>query len=488
MNAESISASTVPSDILSVIFEHTLLLTHRGYRCKAIIDLASVCHSWRVTCIDAPNLWSQIVHLYRSYDLICLFLQRSRSHPLLIDYYENGVDERILPLLAQESERWLEVYLVIPPAFYPLLSSIRGRLPLLRMLKLGHVSRSWQNDIGTSINHFAGFEIAPALSHFSFDSPYLKGLFPLPWIQLTYLRCAKIHASQLYSVLLSMPHLSELCLARVFNDSIDETVIPDGHIFRLTSLEVTDCDFQILHSLLRRIPNIEELTILIWERVKMCDYHRPVDLPVLSSLHIQTNRYLPNIAQSFKIHAPMLFKLEFACYKAIYDDDDGDDDEDDDEDDGGNEDSDEEGNEDGDEEGNEEGNEDGNEEGDEELAPVWWFRGGSHMLGFLKELIKDASCVLTCLNLELEVDFDSDVMESLLRVVPHLEHLDIELLQRGGYKDLPLQAMTPACSTLPQLRTLCFRIPGTDITIDEVNQLLAFVSGSTDLDVKFYRN
>ncbi|KAJ3965582.1 hypothetical protein EV361DRAFT_954873 [Lentinula raphanica] len=330
------------------------------------------------------------------------------------------------------------------------------------MLNWGYVSQSRQNSIGTSINDFAGFEIAPALSHFSFDSPYLKGSFPLPWIQLTYLRCAKIHSSHLYSVLLSMPHLSELCLAQVFNDSIDETVIPAGHIFKLASLQVTDCDFQILHSLLRRIPNIKELTIAIWERVKICDYHPPIMLPFLSSLTIQTNRYLPNIDQSFKIHAPMLYKLEFACYKAIYDDD-----EDEDED----------------------SNEDGDQDSDQELAPVWFWGGcGSPMLRFLKELIKGASCVLTCLNLELEVNFDSNVMESLLRVMPYLEHLDIEILRSGGYKDLPLQAMTPACITLPKLKTLHFRIPSTDITIDEVNQLLAFVSGSTDLEVKFYRN
>ncbi|KAJ3964628.1 hypothetical protein EV361DRAFT_811880 [Lentinula raphanica] len=140
MNAENISASTVPSDILCLIFEHTLLSLHPHCQGRFAIVLASVCHSWRVTCIDAPNLWSCIDHLPHSYNLICLFLQRSRNLPLSIDYYENGKDERILPLIAQESERWLEVRLDIPPRFYPLLSSIRGRLPLLRTLTWEYAS------------------------------------------------------------------------------------------------------------------------------------------------------------------------------------------------------------------------------------------------------------------------------------------------------------------------------------------------------------
>ncbi|KAJ3755613.1 hypothetical protein EV360DRAFT_72723 [Lentinula raphanica] len=460
---DGLSASTVPPDILSLIFEQTVFSTWHNDKCGAVIVLASVCHSWRATCIDASNLWSLITHDYRSYDIICLFLQRSRNHPLRIEYYEDGGDERILPRLVQESERWLEVCLVIQPPFYPLLSSIRGRLPLLRLLNWGHGSRFWwqagmqQDDIHTSINNFVGFEIAPALSRFSFESPYLRESFPLPWTQLTYLSCAKIHSSNLYSVLLSMPHLSELSLSQVYNDSIDETVIPDGHIFKLASLQVADCDFQILHSILRRIPNVEELTIVIWTRVKMCDFHTPIMLPMLNSLHIRTDRYLPNIAQSFKIHAPMLHKLELACHDAIYNDNDVD-------------------------------SEDEDGDGDEEMPPVWFLGGcGSVMLRFLTELIKDAKCSLTSFKIEMEVNFDPNAMELLLRILPYLEHLDIGLLEERGYRRLPLQAITPACSTLPKLKTLYFRIPNTDFTVDEVNQLLAFVSGSTGLDVKFYR-
>ncbi|KAJ3717805.1 hypothetical protein C8R42DRAFT_724018 [Lentinula raphanica] len=456
MDAENISASTVPSDILSLIFEHTLLSPEGDCESTFVVVLASVCHSWRVTCIDAPNLWSCIDYFTHSYDIVRLFLQRSRNSPLSIDYNEDGKDERILPLLAQESERWLEVRLVVPPPFYPLLSSIRGCLPLLRTLIWGHSSSEAQESFG-------GFEIAPALVRFSFNSPYLKRSFPLPWIQLTYLSCSDIPSSNLYTMLLNMPRLIQLRIFQVYNDSIDESVIPDGHVFTLASLKVTDCDFQMLHSILRRLPSLGELTIVISKRVKMRDCSTPIMLPYLSSLHIQVDGYLPNLAQSFVIHAPMLYELECICNNVMYYDDDDDDDDDDDNDDDDND--------------------------DEELPPVWFVGScGPAMLGFLTVLVKDASCVLTSLKLDMSVEFGPRKMESLLRVVPHLEHLDVAWMHKGLDGHFPLQAMTPACSTFPKLKTLYFGVPSTDFTFNEVNQLLAFVSGSTDLEVKFYHN
>ncbi|KAJ3819932.1 hypothetical protein F5880DRAFT_1616025 [Lentinula raphanica] len=456
----------MPSDILSLIFEQSLLLASRDHgQSEIVIVLASVCHSWRAACIDAPNLWSHIGPFVRSYDLICLFLQRSRNHPLLIDYYESGEDQRILPLLAQESERWLDVRFAIPPPFYRLLLSIRGRLPLLRTLAWG-IPLSWQDDMGTSMNNpdanqaqedFAGLEIAPALSQFSSDWPYLQGSFPLPWNQLTRLSCSQTHSSKLYSILLlDLPNLSRLRLYQIYNDLVDSEVqvmIPDGHTFALDSLHVRDCDFQILQSVLRIFPNVKKIEIVIWEKVRMRICPIPIMLPILDTLCIRVERYFPYLGQSFKIRAPMLSELEFECNDAMDDDDDEDDDEDD---------------------------------SDEDLLPLWLVGGfGSFMLCFLMELIQEAKCNLTSLKLEMEVDFGSSDMESLLRAVPSLEHLHIALVQQGGYEHVPLAAMTPARSTFPKLKTLYLRLPSSDFTFDEVNQLLAFVSRSTDLEVKF---
>ncbi|KAJ3768116.1 hypothetical protein FB446DRAFT_792571 [Lentinula raphanica] len=410
--------------------------------------------------MDAPNLWNRIGPFIHSYDLIRLYLDRSRNYPLFIDYYEIGEDERILPLLAQESERWLDVRLCIPPPFYRFLSSIRGRLPLLRTLFWGY-DEDWWNDIATSTDDldttqaqedFAGFEIAPALFRFSFNWPYLKESFRLPWNQLTHLNCSEIHSSYLYSILLKIPHLSQLFLSKIHNDSTDmEAVIPDGHTFApaLASLHVVDCDFQIIQSVLRTIPNVRKIGIVVWERVRMRNCHTPIMLPILDSLSIRVERSLPYLAQSFKIHAPMLSTLELECDDVM--------DEDDDED-----------------------------CSDDELAPVGFLGDcGSAMLRVLTELVREANCVLTSLKLEMEVDFDSTAMESLLRVVPSLEHLYIALVQPEGYEHIPLRSMTPACSTLPKLKTVHLRIPSSDFTFDEVNQLLAFVSRSTDLEVKF---
>ncbi|KAJ3753726.1 hypothetical protein EV360DRAFT_87506 [Lentinula raphanica] len=393
-----------------------------------------------------------------SYDLIRLYLDRSCNYPLFIIYYETGEDERILPLLAQESERWLDVRLCIPPPFYRLLSSIRGRLPLLRTLVWRYEEDWWDNMATSGTNDldttqpqedFAGFEIAPALLQFSFDWPYLKDSFPLPWNQLTHLICSDVHCSYLYSILLNIPHLSQLRLSKIHDDSsIDMEA--DGHTFApvLASLHVEDCDFQIIQSVLRLIPNVKKIRIVVWERVRMCNCHTPIMLPILDSLSIRVERSLPYLTQSFKIHSPMLSKLELECDDVMDDDDDED-------------------------------------HGDEEL-PLWLVGGcGTVMLRFLMELVQEANCVLTSLKLEMEVEFDSTAMESLLRVVPSLEHLDIALVQSGGYEHIPLQTMTPACSTFPRLKTLYVRLPSCDFTFEEVNQLLAFVSRSTDLEVKF---
>ncbi|KAJ3717034.1 hypothetical protein C8R42DRAFT_724675 [Lentinula raphanica] len=455
---EAVSASTMPPDILSLIFQYTLLLTHRYWQCRFVIVLASVSQSWRATCIDTPCLWSRIDPLIHTYDIIRLFLQRSYKCPLFIEYEGGGEDERILPLLVQESERWLEVRFDIARSSYSLLSSIRGRIPLLRTLVLGY-TWSEQNDKATDLHtaqvhdqeEFSGFEIAPSLLEFGFLSPYLKESFPLPWIQLTQLTCSQTHASNLYPILLNVPNLSHLSLSHIVYDSMDESLIPDDYTFALAVLHVTDCDFRILHSILRRIPNINVLVIDIWERVSTCDCHTSIILPSLSSLRIQVNRYMPYLAQSFKVHAPMLSELEFECDDVMDEDND----------------------------------EDG---GDEDLVPLWLVGGlGSAMLRFLTEFIKDAGCVLTSLKLEMEVDFDSIDLESLLRVVPSLEHLDIKSVKQGGHERIPLEAMTPACDTLPNLKTFYLRIPCTDFTFDEVNHLLSFVARSTNLEVKFLR-
>ncbi|KAJ3722253.1 hypothetical protein C8R42DRAFT_720633 [Lentinula raphanica] len=452
------------SDILSLIFEQSLLLASRDEQSEIVIILASVCHSWRAACIDAPNLWSHIGPFVRSYDLICLFLQRSRNHPLRIDYYESGEDQRILPLLAQESERWLDVRFAIPPPFYRLLLSIRGRLPLLRTLAWG-IPLSWQDDMGTvGMNNpnanqaqedFAGLEIAPALFQFSSDWPYLEGSFPLPWNQLTRLNCSKTHFSKLYSILLlNLPNLSRLRLYQIYNDLVDSEVqlmIPDGHTFALDSLHVRDCDFQILQSVLRIFPNVKRVEIVIWEKVRMCNCPTPIMLPILDTLCIRVERYFPYLGQSFKICAPMLSELEFECDNAMDDDDDNEDD------------------------------------SDEDLIPLWLVGGfGSFMLRFLMELIQEAKCNLASLKLELEVDFDSSDMESLLRAIPSLEHLHIALVQQESYEHVPLPAMTPARFTFPKLKTLHLRLPSSDFTFDEVNQLLAFVSRSTNLEVRLF--
>ncbi|KAJ3831330.1 hypothetical protein EV361DRAFT_767045, partial [Lentinula raphanica] len=118
-------------------------------------------------------------------NIVHLLLERSRSCPLTVYYCHDSdiKDAQILPLLAQHSNRWLDVtLLMIPSSAHVLLSSVKGRLPLLRGL-------IWisDRDLDDRVLDFPGFEIAPSLYRSHLSLPFLKEMIVLPWSQLTQL-------------------------------------------------------------------------------------------------------------------------------------------------------------------------------------------------------------------------------------------------------------------------------------------------------------
>ncbi|KAJ3831331.1 hypothetical protein F5878DRAFT_667667 [Lentinula raphanica] len=314
MATQSAPAMTLHVELLLKIFNDVLRQDTpwcQPYQWKVVLKLASVCGFWRSICIGESLLWTQIGPGLNNINVVHLLLERSRSCPLTIYYCHDSEikDAQILPLLAQHSERWLDVTLAIPSSAHVLLSSIEGRLPLLSGLIW--ISGKDFDDLQNGVVDFPGFEIAPSLYRSHLSLPFLKEMIVLPWSQLTQLTCAFVHCSSLYSTLPLMHNLFLLCVTKPFVDSTDD-IIPRSVTYpRLSSLEVEDCDFRVLHFLLHVFPDIRYLTVLVLEEAEMHDLNGPIHLPQLSSIRVEMRRFLPSIPSAIQIYAPALSDLEF---------------------------------------------------------------------------------------------------------------------------------------------------------------------------------
>ncbi|KAJ3717031.1 hypothetical protein C8R42DRAFT_724672 [Lentinula raphanica] len=398
---------TLYVDLLTEIFDHVLRQDSddpwsQPYRWKALITLTSVCAFWRSVCLGEPLIWTQIGPELHNLNIIHLHLERSDSYPLTIHYrHDSGIgDVRVLALLAQHSERWLDVTLVVPSSLHTFLSSVKGKLPVLRNLV-------WNTDK----DYFPGFEVAPSLQRSHLSLPFLKEMIILPWSQLTQLTCEYVHDTSLHSTLPLMPNLSLLSVRKPVRDLVN-SIIPRGVNYpQLLSLEVVDCDFQILRSLLHVFPKVKDLTIAVLEMPEPFVLDESIPLPNLSSIHLDVHRYLPGpfLSRAIQIYAPNLSELNFHVARIG----------------------------------------DYGEERDVDLYSPCVV--GESMLRFLTDLISNARCSLRTLKLAFAVDLDCAEMAALFTVTPDLEVLEIAVSH--GMECIPWRFMTPALQTFPQLKT-----------------------------------
>ncbi|KAJ3963878.1 hypothetical protein EV361DRAFT_874473 [Lentinula raphanica] len=449
MATQTAPVMTLYVDLLTEIFDHVLRQDdpwsqpYGPYRWKALITLTAVCAFWRSVCLGGPLLWTQIGPELHNLNIIHLHLERSDGYPLTIHYrHDPGIgDTRVLALLAQHSERWLDVTLVVPSSFHAFLSSVKGRLPVLRNLV-------WNPDKDLddlqNARNFPGFEVAPSLQRSHLLLPFLKEMIILPWSQLTQLTCEYVHYTSLHSTLPLMPNLSLLAVRKPVNDLVN-AIIPRGVTYpQLLSLEVMDCDFQILRSLLHVFPKVDNLTIVVLEKPEpLVLDESTIALPYLSSIHLDVHRYLPGplLSRAIQIYAPKLSELDFEVARI------GDD----------------------------------SEERDVDLYSPRVV--GESMLRFLTDLIINARCSLRTLKLAFAVDFDCAEMAALFSVTPDLEVLEIAVSH--GMECIPWRSMTPALQTLPQLKTFDLYIPCTTVEPTTLSDLVAFVRSNNRLDIGF---
>ncbi|KAF7345590.1 ABC protein [Mycena venus] len=138
----------LPPEVICEIFSFTLPSLSSALA-RDIFDandspwvLTGICHRWRAIAVCTPSLWSLFAMKYSQchhpfyYPLSAAKIQIQRAQSLKIHFY--GSESRdplpqieMFRLLIEHSSRWEELSLGLISAMLPLLSSIRGRLPLL---------------------------------------------------------------------------------------------------------------------------------------------------------------------------------------------------------------------------------------------------------------------------------------------------------------------------------------------------------------------
>jgi hypothetical protein len=167
-------------------------------------DLALVCRDWRDAVFSTPCIWSDISlnivpdpqtgYNYNALlSALKLCLNRSRNHPLVVEFVTNGKGEQLnlipvaLKLLMEHAQRWETVAISGPlDILSPYLSNYPIRYTRLRRLYLYD-----NNDFGPK-DYVGLFCDAPLLSYISLDSlpdinQPLSGV-GIPWSQISHLQ------------------------------------------------------------------------------------------------------------------------------------------------------------------------------------------------------------------------------------------------------------------------------------------------------------
>ncbi|KIK69212.1 hypothetical protein GYMLUDRAFT_35280 [Collybiopsis luxurians FD-317 M1] len=407
----------LPPELLSEIFQLV------GNALPPFV-LSSVCSHWRAIVIETPSLWRKILLPDLSINQLQIHLQRSRSYPLSIHIYTPYVfDDCLLTLVAQHSERWEEAFLFMPVELYTSLSSIRGRIPLLKRLTFIALKP-------LQVVHFNGFEIAPALREVALRPLIARSTskFPIPIVQLTKLRCNFYNTSFLCSYLARIPKLSHL-YAHNYRSSheavTNSTLFSDVRFPELKTLELTLCQNSFIHFMLSRAPNLATLRINRFVLPNLPDSSSEIILPHLRHLildHITHSVYrlhFSGFSDILKLlRVPMLSALEL-------------------------------------------------NDGDAKRDIV-----------AVRDFIVRSGCQLDTFKLTINTDLAPETA-LLFQAMPSLEHLHIVV---RSPKDVPFYLITPVSQVFPKLQTFDLSAMAWDAP-DALRDLHAFAQSNGKLKV-----
>ncbi|KAJ7113999.1 hypothetical protein C8R44DRAFT_229814 [Mycena epipterygia] len=183
----------IPPEVLGQIFAWTLPTPLDPRRQEDASDspwvLVQICSRWRAVALSLPSLWSLFVidFSWNKINPLSMFeTQISRAQGLSIHFFgSQKKDSRpqieMFQLLAEHSSRWEELSVSLTSDLFPLLASLRHRLPSLRRLWI-----QWSDSMShVGVESIDCFEVAPSLLDASFCNLYRHVPILLPARQLT---------------------------------------------------------------------------------------------------------------------------------------------------------------------------------------------------------------------------------------------------------------------------------------------------------------
>ncbi|KAJ3989125.1 hypothetical protein F5890DRAFT_134963 [Lentinula detonsa] len=323
------SIDSLPSELLLIIFEHTLPLEKDPLEDPDNADavsptwpdifdlkngpwvLGQVCRRWRSIALSIPQLWSTFyVRLPRrkdsAVDVLQAWLGRSGNCPLqfqitaTLGFCGHQSGYALLTTLARTSSRWQSVDLVdVSMKFLDTLAMQReirsSSFPLLKELSLR--SRDWDieldnspefEDLSTAYEVF--FRAPNLVTLINFDTLSLS-TFKFPWNQLTtYIGSDASHAIDHLEIMLLCPNLVECNIA--FGRTHTWPTIPLISLKQLKkwTIRIRNSSHDI-YSLLSQttieVPALQELILLAeqFSLTPILDLFRPVLISSACSLH-----------------------------------------------------------------------------------------------------------------------------------------------------------------------------------------------------------
>ena len=228
----------LPSEIASQIF-----LFYRDINCppaqetadpfpyidplRSLLQVASVCKTWREIMFATPELWTSInifsysISIPLHAELAEQWLDRAGALPLSITVYCNQSslsDDTVHPddlsplfeVLRRHSARWRELTLYIPMDFYPCFQGDLSSAPILEVFRL------LPSEEYTTHSHRLILTDTPRLVNLEISFPRLVDIMP-QWGGLTHFEAEAVSVEEILYLLRMAPSLVR-CIAGGVND------------------------------------------------------------------------------------------------------------------------------------------------------------------------------------------------------------------------------------------------------------------------------
>ncbi|KAJ7799747.1 hypothetical protein B0H14DRAFT_1702504 [Mycena olivaceomarginata] len=219
--------------------------------------LTQICRRWREIALATPALWRAIslsdssIPFEQQDNVVRMWLSRSRSYPLSLDFDEDSIDRvhavEAMSALLPHCARWEYLNLRLSVSR---LRMIQGPTPLLRHLDLWLVD----NDLILTMVEFQ----VPLLRTAVLNDVTLQNL-TLPWAQLTSLTLRRVYPRECVPVL---QHTSSLvhCELGLVGDDDHTDIFPDITLPSLQSLTLTGSS-RVGHLPTPALPTLHNLRI-----------------------------------------------------------------------------------------------------------------------------------------------------------------------------------------------------------------------------------